>query len=171
MESTVFGRTKRQRTQEWLDRKLRRAAWGGDTDEVKMLLTAGANVHADDDYALNIAAYFGHVSTMKELLEAGANVHQGGDWALWLAQIRHSTEQLQVVRDAIEKQDALRAREKLERERQENPLNAGVQLSMTEVGPATVETLLREAIEAQGQMRCPARGGAPRRDYIPLPQL
>jgi len=159
----MFGK----RTQECLDRELGRATWNGDASRVKRLLAEGANVHAGDDYALHIAAYLGHVETIKALLEAGADVHQCKDWALRMAQNCGHTEQLQVVRDAIQKQDALRAKGRLEFERQRNPLLAGTGLTLAESRPEDLEALLREATDEQEQMGCPR---APPRQYVPLPQ-
>lgn len=48
----------------------------------KMLLQAGANVHAEDDYALKFASKNGHYKVVQLLLEAGANVHAEDDYAL-----------------------------------------------------------------------------------------
>ena len=40
----------------------------------------GADVHANDDYALRWAARFGHVNTVKVLLDKGAYVHAEDDF-------------------------------------------------------------------------------------------
>jgi peptidoglycan hydrolase-like amidase len=49
------------------------AAENGETDTVRALLDAGANVRAVDDLALWLAAKNGHTETVKVLLDAGAN--------------------------------------------------------------------------------------------------
>ena len=161
---------KKQKSQERLDWKLVLAICHSKIDEVKQLLAVGANVHTDDDVPFHWAAVGGDVEMMKVLLEAGADVHQRGDWALRVAQNRGCTEQLQVVRDAIKKQDAQREKERLELERQRNPLRAGAGLTFVESRPEDMEVLLRDAMAEQAQMRYPARAGAPGRECVPLPQ-
>ena len=162
---------KKQKSQERLDWKLVLAICHSKIDEVKQLLAAGANVHADHDVTFHWAAVVGNVDMMKVLLEAGADVHQRGDWALRVAQNRGSTEQLRVVRDAIQKQDAQREKERLELERQRNPLRAGTGLTFAESRPEDIEALLRQAMADQEQMGCPNRPRAPGREYVPLPPL
>jgi hypothetical protein len=161
---------KKQKSQERLDWKLVLAICHSKIDEVKQLLAVGANVHTDHDVPFHWAAVGGDVEMMKVLLEAGADVHQRGDWALRVAQNRGCTEQLQVVRDAIKKQDAQREKERLELERQRNPLRAGTGLTFAESRPEDMEILLRDAMAEQEQMLCPSRAGAPGREYAPLPQ-
>jgi len=56
-----------------IDRALRRAAMDGDTQSVKALLDAGANVHHSVDAPLWCAALGRHTDTMRALLDAGAN--------------------------------------------------------------------------------------------------
>jgi hypothetical protein len=58
------------------------AAYHGDTEGVVARLAEGANVHDDNDYALQAAVIGGHVETVKVLLEAGANVHLCNDLLL-----------------------------------------------------------------------------------------
>ena len=54
-------------------------------------LKAGADVHAQDDYALRWAAELGHTRVVGLLLKAGADVHALGDYALcWAAQLGHT---------------------------------------------------------------------------------
>ena len=64
------------------DDALIEAARDGDTDAVKSLLAAGANVNAQDDdgqTALMRAARWGHTDTVRALLDAGANANMQGN--------------------------------------------------------------------------------------------
>ena len=167
--AVMFG--KKKPTQEYLDSSLCWAAYRGKARRVKNLLAAGANVHANQDDALHSAVCSGDVETMKVLLEAGADVHQGQDWALWRAQIRHDTEALKVVREAINRQDNQRERERRELEQQRNPLRVGTGLTFAKFGPGDMDALLREAVAEQEQMQYTARPRAPGRDYVLLPRL
>ena len=56
-----------------MDRALRMAASDGDTESVRALLNAGADVHAGTDAPLWFAAGGRHTDTMRALLDAGAN--------------------------------------------------------------------------------------------------
>ena len=59
-------------------------------DTFKYLIESGADVHADDDYALRWSAKNGHLDVIKYLIEKGANVHAGDDYALqWCANNGH----------------------------------------------------------------------------------
>lgn len=76
--------------QKKLDIRLTDAACNGHTETVRVLLAAGANVHAGDDHALRGSALDGYVETVKVLLAAGANVHADDDQALcWAAGSGH----------------------------------------------------------------------------------
>ena len=56
-----------------IDSALRMAASDGDTESVKALLDAGADVHNGVDAPLWFAAIGHHADTMRALLDAGAN--------------------------------------------------------------------------------------------------
>ena len=56
-----------------MDRALRMAASDGDTESVRALLDAGADVHAGTDAPLWFAAGGRHTDTMRALIDAGAN--------------------------------------------------------------------------------------------------
>ena len=73
------------------DKTLRCAAEYGHTEVVKLLLAAGADVHAQDNYALRWAASEGHTEIVRLLLEAGADVHAQNNSALkWTASKGHT---------------------------------------------------------------------------------
>jgi hypothetical protein len=67
------------------DYALRGAAVNGHLPVVQALLAAGADVHADNDYALCCAARNGHLPVVQALLAAGANLHARDDYALCCA--------------------------------------------------------------------------------------
>lgn len=69
-------------SQKELDRILINSAIDGDVKKVKDALEAGADVHADDDYALRWASYKGNTEIVKFLLENSADVHAANDYAL-----------------------------------------------------------------------------------------
>eukprot|EP00877_Chromochloris_zofingiensis_P011338 jgi/Chrzof1/6458/Cz18g11190.t1 len=58
-----------------LDEAMLQAATTGRTGIVKILLDAGADVHARQDEALRYAAEMGHLDTVQLLLQSGAAVH------------------------------------------------------------------------------------------------
>jgi len=49
---------------------------------VKKALDMGANVHGNNDFALQMASYHGHLPVIEFLLKHGANVHVDNDWVL-----------------------------------------------------------------------------------------
>jgi hypothetical protein len=53
-----------------------------DIKTLKILLDDGADIHADDDYALRWGSYMGHFEVVKFLVENGANIHAENDDAL-----------------------------------------------------------------------------------------
>jgi hypothetical protein len=48
----------------------------------KRLVKEGANIHANDDYALRCASANGHLGVVKFLVSKGANIHADDDCAL-----------------------------------------------------------------------------------------
>jgi len=61
------------------------AAQDGHTSIVEILLDAGADVNAQDDFALRSAVTVGRAETAAVLLARGANVHADNDYALRIA--------------------------------------------------------------------------------------
>jgi ankyrin repeat protein len=86
-----------QDEQSKLNTSLTDAASSGDTATVRMLLTAGAGLHAWDDWALYWAARKGHAETVKVLLSAGADVHAKDDQELRIAALYGETETVRVL--------------------------------------------------------------------------
>jgi ankyrin repeat protein len=83
--------------QQDLDNRLIDAAAHGNTQTVRTLLWAGADVHGRNDLALPCAAENGHTEIVKALLSAGADVHAWNDAAFcWAAYYGH-TETLRVL--------------------------------------------------------------------------
>lgn len=58
------------------------SAWGGNIEAVKLLLDNGANIHARKDEALRKAAFEDHFEVVKLLVEHGADIHAIKDEAL-----------------------------------------------------------------------------------------
>jgi len=58
---------------------------GQELEITKAMLEKGANIHADDDYALQCAAGDGRLKLVEFLVEKGANIHADDDYALRLA--------------------------------------------------------------------------------------
>ena len=85
------------------DYALRWASKNGHVEVVKVLLAVGADVHARDDYALQWASKNGHVEVVKVLLAAGADVHAGDDYALQWASRNGHIEVVKVLKDHIKK--------------------------------------------------------------------
>ena len=76
---------------------LRWAATNGHTEVVELLLAAGADVHALNNYALRWAATNGHTEVVELLLAAGADVHADNDQALRMAAANGHTEVVKLL--------------------------------------------------------------------------
>ena len=80
--------------------KVIEAVKNNDLENIKRLVEQGANLHADDEEALQWAAEKGHLEVVKYLLERGANLRACVGWALrWAARNGH----LKVVEYLLEK--------------------------------------------------------------------
>jgi len=51
----------------------------GQSDKVREAIRQGADVHAEDDFALQRAAENGHLDVIKVLIENGADIHANDD--------------------------------------------------------------------------------------------
>ena len=83
------------------DVALRRAAWRGASNAVRVLLEAGADVHAKEDWAVRWAAKNGHTETVKALLAAGADVHGEQDAAVRKASANGHTDTVRLLKEWI----------------------------------------------------------------------
>ena len=83
------------------DEALRNATWHGHTEVVKLLLEAGADVHAWNDQALENASRKGNIELVKILLDAGANVHAENNKALNWASYNHHSEIIKLLKNKI----------------------------------------------------------------------
>jgi ankyrin repeat protein len=61
---------------------LTEAAKDGHLETVQYLIENGADIHADNDYALQWAAGNGHLDVVRYLVENGADIHADNDLAL-----------------------------------------------------------------------------------------
>jgi ankyrin repeat protein len=61
-------------------REFEAAARNGQLETVKYLVSVGANIHANDDYAVQLAAGNGHLETVKYLVSVGADIHADNDY-------------------------------------------------------------------------------------------
>ena len=68
-----------------VDQALISAACNGHVEAAELLLAAGADVHANHDWALRLASMQGHAAVVALLLQHGANVHAANGEALKLA--------------------------------------------------------------------------------------
>ena len=64
------------------DYALQYASQNGHKDVVELLLKNGADVHVNDDFALLLASYYNHKDVVELLLKNGADVHADDDHAL-----------------------------------------------------------------------------------------
>ena len=87
--------------QKKLDQLLVRESEAGRIDGVKLLIDAGADVHAENDFALREASYCGRTQVVKLLLDAGADVHANKDLALCLASNNGHTEIVKILEAAM----------------------------------------------------------------------
>jgi hypothetical protein len=86
-----------------LDQELIDAARYGRAGEVRRLLARGADVHAQDDYALWAATVCGETKVVEILLAAGADVHADDDAALKAASF-HGHRRIEVMlREAMDR--------------------------------------------------------------------
>jgi len=65
-----------------INKQFIKAAQNNQLDELKNLLSQGANIHINNSEALREAAYYGYFEIVKILIERGANIHSGDDYAL-----------------------------------------------------------------------------------------
>ena len=66
------------------------AARYGKLQEVKDLVSQGADTHANNEGALRWAAETGHLEVVKYLVDQGADVHIINDWVLRLVKNNHN---------------------------------------------------------------------------------
>jgi len=63
---------------------------GKAVDNIPMLISEGANIHAENDYILRWTSEKGHLEVVKVLLENGIDIHTGSDYALrWTSRYGH----------------------------------------------------------------------------------
>ena len=86
------------------DGALKNASYNGHAKVVKVLLKAGADIHARNDEALRLASKNGHTEVVKVLLEAGADVHARNDEAPKWASKNDHTEVVEVLKEWIAKE-------------------------------------------------------------------
>ena len=87
-------------SQEEKNKVLINASKRGHTEMVKVLIDAGADVHVENDWALQWASYYGHIEVVKLLLDAGADVHAKNDLALRYASANGHIEVVKLLLDA-----------------------------------------------------------------------
>jgi ankyrin repeat protein len=66
----------------------------GDLEEVKRLLSKGADVHIIDDLAFTFAVNYNHLEIVKLLLAHGVNLHKNYNKASYIANFRGNFEVL-----------------------------------------------------------------------------
>lgn len=64
------------------DWALQKSSRNGHIETVKYLIDRGADVKADDDYSIQYAASNGHTAVVKTLLDKGSDIHAGNDFVL-----------------------------------------------------------------------------------------
>ena len=58
------------------------ASENGHLEVVRYLVEQGANIHANNDYAIRWASENGHLEVVRYLVEKGANIHANNDYAI-----------------------------------------------------------------------------------------
>jgi hypothetical protein len=139
------------------------ASWYGQTGAVKVLLEAGADVHAGDDAPLRAASAKGHTWIAKLLLEAGADVHADGDAPLRLASANGHTETVTLLEAAMapEPEGASPVSDMLKSFRE-----IGVELTQEQAGK--VSGLIADLV-AKGGVASPARPAGAAQPQAPVP--
>ena len=84
------------------DYALQFAANRGHAGVVELLLAFGADVHADDEYALRSSSFTGYANVVELLLAVGANVHAKSDYALYWAADNGHADVVRILEDWIE---------------------------------------------------------------------
>ena len=72
----------------------------GNIRNINILIENGADIHADDDYAIRCSSRNGHIEVVKFLVENGADIHANNDFSLRCSSFRGHIE---VVKFLIEK--------------------------------------------------------------------
>ena len=54
----------------------------GDIDRVKVLVSQGADVRANNHYAVQLTSYYGHLEVLMYLVSQGANVRANNHYAV-----------------------------------------------------------------------------------------
>ena len=67
---------------EQLNKQLIHAATNGNLKIIKYLVEQGADIHADNDYALRLASSYGKLEIIKYLVEKGSNIYMNNNSAL-----------------------------------------------------------------------------------------
>jgi ankyrin repeat protein len=80
-----------------IDEDFANASRNGYTEVVQLLLNAGADVRAGNDYAIRRASYYGHTEVVQLLLNAGADVHAKDDYTIRYASAYGHTEVVQLL--------------------------------------------------------------------------
>ena len=88
--------------------ELLKAADSGDLARVKLLVEAGADIHAKDDRALRLASNYGHLEVVKYLVGCGANIHAWDDGALRGASRNGHLEVVEYLKHVVLMQDRKR---------------------------------------------------------------
>jgi hypothetical protein len=71
-----------------MEKELIDASHNGHLSLVKLLLESGANIHADDNYAIKWASRNGHLCVVKLLLKYGAEVNADDNYAIKKASLK-----------------------------------------------------------------------------------